>query len=63
MNIPQPFDTSGDKPQLFNGETLPDAEPDAAVAQPQVPTESQWRRVLDVILVEGQIRYLVDRGE
>ena len=63
MNMSQSFNTPGEGRPVFLGETLPDA----GAAQPQVPTHSptasQWRRVLDVILVEGQLRYLVERGE
>ena len=64
MNLSQSFNTPGEHAPLFNGEKLPDEEmAHLEVSQPQAPTESQWRQVLGVILVEGQIRYLVARGE
>lgn len=60
MNTLNTFETPGENPFVFNEKKLPEDKPE----QPQqAPTESQWRRVLDVILVEGQIRYLVERGE
>lgn len=59
MDNLQTFDIPREQPLTLDKETLAREE----VAPPQAPTESQWRRVLGVILVESEIRYLVERGE
>lgn len=59
MNTFNMFQNQGEQPLLFNNKQP--AKDQARESQPQ--GESQWRRVLDVILVEGEMRYLVERGE
>lgn len=59
MNVSQQFNVSGEQPHLYNQKK----SSDGGVAQPHAEAESQWRRVLDVVLIDGQIRYLVERGE
>jgi hypothetical protein len=64
MDMSQPFTHRGEQAPRFNGEKLPDAGAEQGEAtQSQSPSESQWRRVLGVVLVEGEMRYLVERGE
>ncbi|MBW3634971.1 MAG: hypothetical protein KY445_00720 [Armatimonadetes bacterium] len=59
MNTFNMFQNQGEQPLLFN-----DKQPAKDHRRESAPQgESQWRRVLDVILVEGEMRYLVERGE
>ncbi len=59
MNTLNTFQTQGDNPFIFSGEKPSNEE----AGKHQAQTESQWRRVLGVILVDGEMRYLVERGE
>jgi hypothetical protein len=59
MNTLNTFNGQGETPFVFNGKK-PKNE---SGREPQPQGELQWRRVLDVILVEGEIRYVVERGE
>ena len=59
MNTVNTFETPGENPFVFNSKKQLEEKPEEQ--QPQ--NESQWRRVLDVILVDGEMRYLVERGE
>jgi hypothetical protein len=64
MDMSQPFTHLVEQAPRFNAENLSDARAEQLeVSQPQSPTESQWRRVLSVIWVEGEMRYLVERGQ
>lgn len=53
------FETQGEQPLIFNGKKPAKEE----LGEHRAQADSQWRCVLGVILVEGEMRYLVERGE
>jgi hypothetical protein len=56
MNTQNAFEPSGQHSSVFNGQPLTNEKE----AQSSMPTESQWRRVLGVVLIEGEMRYVVE---
>lgn len=59
MNMQTTFNNPEEKPFVFNN----DGHSNEALPDNQKTNESQWCRVLSVIVVEGEMRYLVERPQ
>jgi hypothetical protein len=59
MKARNTFKTQTESPFVFNGKKAMSE----AVGKLPRQVEAPWHRVLGVILVEGEMRYLVERGE